>query len=191
MKVQKILLLLEQDQLSEELLNEGILDAVQANIQSTKQYFTNVNQGIQAKQNLKNLNGVKTEQNDNIKQAAMDLRTRLQHLYQQATEHIKQLVVQTIQKAKASPITGAYLSRNYYSDYLKYSTILPLFQINKAQVKDKIKDLVADRFVGLALTTLTGIPNIDDIKDIAELSSKAIKAATTMSNNWQQLQRTA
>lgn len=34
MKVQKILLLLEQDQLSEELLNEGILDAVQANIQS-------------------------------------------------------------------------------------------------------------------------------------------------------------
>lgn len=100
MKVQKILLLLEQDQLSEELLNEG----------------------IQAKQNLKNLNGVKTEQNDNI----------------------KQLVVKTIQKAKASPITGAYLSRNYYSDYLKYSTILPLFQINKAQVKDKIKDLVAD-----------------------------------------------
>lgn len=95
MKVQKILLLLEQDQLSEELLNEG----------------------IQAKQNLKNLNGVKTEQNDNI----------------------KQLVVKTIQKAKASPITGAYLSRNYYSDYLKYSTILPLFQINKAQVKDKIR----------------------------------------------------
>ena len=71
---------------------------------------------------------------------------------------------------------------------MKYSNIFTLFQINKAQVKDKIKDLVADRFVGLALTTLTGIPNIDDIKDIAELSSKAIKAATTMSNNWQQLQ---
>lgn len=187
MKVQPLFSQLKQDRQDIIMLEEGILDAISSRINDTKNYFVNVNKGVQAKQHLKQLDGVKNQENDNIQKAAINMRTRIQHLYQQANPQIQQLVLLTIKKTNASPITGQYLTRNYYSDYLKYSTILPLFDINKAQIKDTVKNMVADKFVGLAITTLTGIPNIDDIKTVAELSAKAVKTATVMSNNWQQL----
>lgn len=187
MKVQPILDIINESK-EIDLLNEGIMDAIASSVNHTKQYFANINQGLDAKSNLKQLNGVKTPQNDNIQQATLTLRTNLQSMYQQATQHIKQLVDNSIKKMKASPIVGTYMSRNYYSDYLKYSSILPLFQITTANIKEKMKDVIADRFVGIALTVVTGIPNIDDIKDMADLTAKAIKTSNEVATKWRQLQ---
>lgn len=191
MKLANIQKLIEQSSLDiddSELLTEGVMDAITQSIHHTKSYFTNLGNGINAKSNLKNLDGQKTSQNDNIQREVLSLRQRLSHLYTQATQGVQRVVQQAIQRVKASPLDKAYLGRNYYSDYIKYSTILPVFNLNRTNATDKVKQIIADKFVGIAITTLTGIPNLDDIKDVAELSVKAVKASNDMANKWQNLQ---
>ena len=59
--------------------------------------------------------------------------------------------------------------------------------MNSANISEKATAFVADKFVGIAISVLTGIPNIDDIKDVADLTIKGIKVSNDVANKWNSL----
>lgn len=180
-------IILQKEILTEEELVENILTSIQTGIDKVKQFSNNISAGLSARSELKNANGKKTAANDNIKKAALELRTELAQLYSQAAPTTKQAFDKALNKISASKIHGVYISRNYYSDYIAYSILKPLFDVNRATISDKAKDIIVDKFVGFAITAATGIPNLDDIKDVADMSVALVKASNDISVKWKNL----
>lgn len=186
MKLQNIILT-EEQLILEEILNEGIFDKIASGMTVTKNYFSNLKSGKETKSELKSLDGKKTPSNDNIKEACIELRKQLIALYANSEPSTRKSFDYLMKKINATPITGVYVSRNYYSDFVKYSTARHVFDVNTANISDKAKTYVADKFVGIAISVITGIPNIDDIKDIADLTVKGIKISNDVANKWNSL----
>lgn len=181
------IVLTEEQIILEEILTEGIFDRISSGLTATKTYFNNLKSGNNVRSELKSLNGVKSPDNDVIKAACIELRKELMTLYSTSSPATKKSFDIMMKKIGATPISGLYVSRNYYSDFIKYSTAKPIFDVNNANISEKATAFVADKFVGIAISVLTGIPNIDDIKDVADLTIKGIKVSNDVANKWNSL----
>ena len=186
MKLENIILT-EEQLILEEILNEGIFDKISSGLTITKNYFSNLKSGLIVKSELKSLDGVKSPDNEAIKAACIELRKELLTLYTNSEPSTRRSFDFLMKKIGATPITGQYITRNYYSDFIKYSTVKPIFDVNSANISEKAKAFIADKFVGIAISVITGIPNIDDIKDVADLTIKGIKASNDAANKWNSL----
>ncbi len=181
------IVLTEEQIILEEILTEGIFDIISSGLTATRRYFNNLKSGNNVRSELKSLNGVKSPDNDVIKAACIELRKELMTLYSTSSPATKNSFDIMMKKIGATPISGLYVSRNYYSDFIKYSTAKPIFDVNSANISEKATAFVADKFVGIAISVLTGIPNIDDIKDVADLTIKGIKVSNDVANKWNSL----
>ncbi len=177
--------------LIEEQLMENILTSIQAAIDKVKEFGGNISGGLRAKSELKAADGKKTNANANMQKECIKLRNELHTLYNAATPEIKATFDAGLSKLGATRITGVYLSRNYYSDYIAYSLLKPIFDVNRANITDKAKQIVADKFIGFVVTAVTGIPNLDDIKDAAEMSVALVKASNALGAKWKSLKVTS
>ena len=186
MKLENIVLT-EEQLILEEILNEGIFDRISSGLTATKTYFNNLKSGSAVKSELKALNGVKSPDNEAIKAACIELRKELLTLYTNSEPLTRKSFDFMMKKIGGTPISGLYTSRNYYSDFIKYSTVKPIFDVNNANISEKATAFVADKFVGIAISVLTGIPNIDDIKNVADLTIKGIKVSNDVANKWNSL----
>lgn len=183
---------LEKDRLNEELLTEallieGILSAIQAGIDKVKEFGGNISGGVQARSELKSLDGKKAPGNENIKAACLELRAELAAKYADATPAVRAAFDVGLGKMGANSVSGTYLSRNYFTDYVAYCMLKPIFDVDRSTLVDKAKKVVADKFVGFVITAVTGIPNIDDIKDAAEMSAALVKASNNLGAKWKSL----
>lgn len=186
MKLENIMLT-EEQLILKEILNEGIFDSITRGLTVTKNYFTNLKSGHDAKSELKALNGVKSPDNDAIKAACIELRKQLKELYTNAAPSTRAAFDKMMKKVGAPSIDATYISRNYYSDFIKYSTAKPIFDVTRANISEKSAEYIADKFVGIAIAVITGIPNIDDIRDAAQLTVAGIKVSNDVANKWNSL----
>lgn len=161
----------------QEILAEGILDSLKAGIEGVKTYATHMRSVVSTHKQLKSLDGFKTFTNETLKDETIRLRKHLILSLSDASPKIQSATAKIILRLKASPLTGIYVGRNYYHDFIIYTMIKPLIDMSITTVAKFSMDRVVDRIFGFLLVTITGIPSLADVKDAAEMA-KSLATAT-------------